>query len=157
MGLKGKLALVTGGSRGIGREIARQLAKEGAHVVVGALHLDGAEKTADLICSDGGSASALRMDVTQREEVGETFRLIAEKYKLLDILINNAGITRDGLLVRMREDDWDSVLNANLKGCFLCTQLAAKHMLKQKQGAIVNITSVVGLTGNPDNTFPGRS
>lgn len=149
MGLKGKLALVTGGSRGIGREIARQLAKEGAHVIICALHLDGAEETADSICSEGGSASALRMDVTQREEVGKTFRLIAEKYKLLDILINNAGITRDGLLVRMKEDDWDSVLNTNLKGCFLCTQLAAKHMLKQKQGAIVNITSVVGLTGNP--------
>jgi len=148
MELKNKLALITGGAQGIGREIAEQLAGQGAHVVIGDFNLEGAEKTAEAICAAGGAASAVRLDVTQAAEVRSVFESIAEEHKLLDILVNNAGITRDGLLLRMKEDDWDRVLDTNLKGCFFCTQQAVKQMIKQKAGSIVNIASIVGVMGN---------
>lgn len=143
-----KLALVTGGAQGIGLEISRRLAREGTHVVIADIQLEVAEKSAESIRADGGSASAVRLDVTQIDEVQKVFESIAKEYKLLDILVNNAGITRDGLLIRMKEDDWDKVLTTNLKGCFLCTQQAAKQMIKQKRGSIVNIASIVGIMGN---------
>lgn len=148
METNGKLAMITGGAQGIGLEISRQLAREGTHVVIADIQLEVAEKSAESICADGGSASAVRLDVTQGEEVRKVFESVAKEHKLLDILVNNAGITRDGLLIRMKEDDWDKVLATNLKGCFLCTQQAAKQMIKQKRGSIVNIASVVGVMGN---------
>ena len=148
MELKGKIALVTGGARGIGQYISEELAKQGAHVFLGGTNIEVAEKTAESIRNSGGSATAVRLDVTRSEEVQSVFSKIANEHKLLDILVNNAGITKDGLLVRMKEDDWDQVLAVNLKGAFLCGQQAVKHMMKQKQGAIVNISSIVGLSGN---------
>lgn len=148
MELKGKVALVTGGARGIGQFISEELARQGAHVFLGGTNLDTAEKTAASIRQKGGDASAVRLDVTRAEEVHAVFDSIAKNHKLLDILVNNAGITKDGLLVRMKEEDWDQVLAVNLKGAFLCGQQAVKQMMKQKQGAIVNISSIVGLSGN---------
>ena len=146
MELKGKIALVTGGARGIGLAIAQQLADMGASVVIADLQLDIAEQAAKDL--PGVSSFAVKLDVTNSEEVQSVFNAIANDKKPLDILVNNAGITRDGLMVRMKEADWDSVLSTNLKACFICIQQAGKQMMKQKAGAIVNITSIVGLMGN---------
>ncbi len=146
--LKGKIALVTGGGRGIGQFIAEELARQGAHVILGGTNLDVAEKTAETMRNKGYASSAVRLDVSRSEEVQSVFDAIAKAHKLLDILVNNAGITRDGLLVRMKEEDWDQVLDVNLKGAFLCGQQAVKQMMRQKQGSIVNVSSIVGLSGN---------
>jgi 3-oxoacyl-[acyl-carrier protein] reductase len=146
--LNGKIALVTGGGRGIGLFISEELARQGAHVFLGGTNLEVAEKSAASIRINGGKASAVRLDVSKSEEVHSVFDSIAKEHKLLDILVNNAGITKDGLLVRMKEEDWDQVLAVNLKGAFLCGQQAVKQMMKQKQGAIVNVSSIVGLSGN---------
>jgi 3-oxoacyl-[acyl-carrier protein] reductase len=148
MGLNGKIALVTGGAQGIGLAIARNLAEDGAHVVLADIQLEAAETSAESIKSYGGAASAVRIDVTDSSEIQSVFDSISKDHKLVDILVNNAGITRDGLLVRMKEADWDSVLSTNLKGCFLCTQQAIKQMMKQRSGSIVNIASIVGVMGN---------
>ena len=148
MELKDKVALVTGGGQGIGQVIGDNLAKSGAHVVLGDINLENAEKSAKAILANGGSASAILLNVADPENVKEVFDLIAKEFKPLDILVNNAGITKDGLFVRMKEDDWDQVLAVNLKGSFLCGQQAAKQMMKQRQGAIVNIASIVGVMGN---------
>ena len=148
MELKDKVALVTGGGQGIGRVIGDNLAKSGAHVIFGDINLENAEKSAKAILANGGSASAILLNVADPENVKEVFDLIAKEFKPLDILVNNAGITKDGLFVRMKEDDWDRVLAVNLKGSFLCGQQAAKQMMKQRQGAIVNIASIVGVMGN---------
>ena len=148
MELKGKIALVTGGGQGIGQVIGNHLAKIGAHVVFGDINLKNAEKSAEDVSASGGKASAILLNVTDPENVKVAFDSIKSEFKSLDILINNAGITKDGLFVRMKEDDWDRVLAVNLKGSFLCGQQAAKHMMKQRQGAIVNIASIVGIMGN---------
>ena len=148
MELKGKVALVTGGGQGIGQVIGNHLAKIGAHVVFGDINLKNAEKSAEDVSASGGKASAILLNVTDPENVKVAFDSIKSEFKSLDILINNAGITKDGLFVRMKEDDWDRVLAVNLKGSFLCGQQAAKHMMKQRQGAIVNIASIVGIMGN---------
>ena len=148
MELKDKVALVTGGGQGIGRVIGDNLAKSGAHVIFGDINLENAEKSAKAIRANGGSGSSILLDVADPENVKEVFDLIVKKFKPLDILVNNAGITKDGLFVRMKEDDWDRVLAVNLKGSFLCGQQAAKQMMKQRQGAIVNIASIVGVMGN---------
>ena len=148
MELKGKIALVTGGGQGIGQVIGNHLAKIGAHVVFGDINLKNAEKSAEDVSASGGKASAILLNVTDPENVKVAFDSIKSEFKLLDILINNAGITKDGLFVRMTEDEWDSVLAVNLTGSFLCGQQAAKHMMKQRQGAIVNIASIVGIMGN---------
>jgi 3-oxoacyl-[acyl-carrier protein] reductase len=148
MELKGKIALVTGGGQGIGQVIGNHLAKIGAHVVFGDINLKNAEKSAEEVSASGGKASAILLNVTDPENVKVAFDSIKSEFKSLDILINNAGITKDGLFVRMKEDDWDSVLAVNLKGSFLCGQQAAKHMMKQRQGVIVNIASIVGIMGN---------
>jgi len=148
MGLEGKVALITGGAQGIGLTVGEELARKGAHVVLGDVNIEGAEKSAESIKSQGGSASAIQLNVISSKEVQKAFDSISKEFKLVDILVNNAGVTRDGLMVRMKEADWDLVLSINLKGCFLCSQQAAKQMMKQKDGAIVNIASIVGLMGN---------
>jgi len=148
MELKNKVALVTGGGQGIGQVIGDNLAKSGAHVIFGDINLENAEKSAEDVLANGGNASAILINVADPENVKVAFDSIAKEFKPLDILINNAGITKDGLFVRMKEDDWDRVLAVNLKGSFLCGQQAAKHMMKQRQGAIVNIASIVGVMGN---------
>jgi 3-oxoacyl-[acyl-carrier protein] reductase len=148
MELKDKVALVTGGAQGIGRTISEELAHAGAHVVLGDVNLEGAQATAEAINVSGGSASAVKIDVSNAIEVREVFDFIMKDKKPVDIVVNNAGITRDGLMVRMKENDWDLVLDINLKGSFLCSQQAAKQMMKQKSGAIVNIASIVGVMGN---------
>ena len=148
MELKDKIALVTGGGQGIGQVIGDNLAKSGAHVIFGDINLENAEKSAEDVLANGGNASATLINVADPENVKVAFDSIAKEFKPLDILVNNAGITKDGLFVRMKEDDWDRVLAVNLKGSFLCGQQAAKHMMKQRQGAIVNIASIVGVMGN---------
>jgi 3-oxoacyl-[acyl-carrier protein] reductase len=148
MELKDKIALVTGGGQGIGQVIGDNLAKSGAHVIFGDINLENAEKSAENVLANGGNASATLINVADPENVKVAFDSIAKEFKPVDILINNAGITKDGLFVRMKEDDWDRVLAVNLKGSFLCGQQAAKHMMKQRQGAIVNIASIVGVMGN---------
>ena len=148
MELKDKVAFVSGGAQGIGRTISEELARAGAHVVLGDVNLEGAQATAEAINISGGSASAVKIDVSNATEVREVFDFIIKDKKPVDILVNNAGITRDGLMVRMKESDWDLVLDINLKGSFLCSQQAAKQMMKQKSGAIVNIASIVGVMGN---------
>ena len=148
MELNDKIALVTGGAQGIGRTIAEELAAQGAHVVLADINGEGAEKSAEAIRAKGQKASGVRLDVSSAEDVQGVFEGIAKEHKPVDILVNNAGITRDGLMVRMKEEDWNRVLDINLKGTFLCAQQGAKQMMKQKKGAIVSIASIVGVMGN---------
>ena len=148
MELQNKVALVTGGAQGIGKTIGEELTRAGAHVVLGDVNLEGAQVTAEAINNNGGSASAIKIDVSNATEVQQVFDFIMKDKKPVDIVVNNAGITRDGLMLRMKEIDWDLVLDINLKGSFLCSQQAAKQMMKQKSGVIVNISSIVGVMGN---------
>ncbi|HOP41487.1 MAG TPA: 3-oxoacyl-[acyl-carrier-protein] reductase [Geobacteraceae bacterium] len=148
MSLKGKKALVTGASRGIGKAVAMKLAAEGAEVIVTATSLERAQKTADAIAALGGKAVPVKVDVGIPSDVEALFKVVVEEFGSLDILVNNAGITRDGLLMRMKDEEWDSVLDINLKGTFLCTREAVKLMAKAKSGRIVNVASVVGEMGN---------
>jgi len=148
MTLSGQVALVTGASRGIGRAVALKLASEGATVIVTATSEQGAATTAEAITAAAGTAKAVKLDVTQPAEVEALFSTLVAEYGRLDILVNNAGITKDGLLMRMKESDWDAVLDTNLKGAFLCTREAAKIMTKARSGRIINISSVVGEMGN---------
>ncbi|HSW61215.1 MAG TPA: 3-oxoacyl-[acyl-carrier-protein] reductase [bacterium] len=149
MTLKGKTAVVTGGYRGIGKAIALKLASMGANVVINDI---GAPETADDTVNEikalGVDSEAVQANVAVEEEVNGMIAKVIEKYGKIDILINNAGITRDGLLMKMKEADWQSVLDVNLKGVFLCTKAVVRPMMQQKGGSIVNITSVVGITGN---------
>ncbi|MBW4618052.1 MAG: 3-oxoacyl-[acyl-carrier-protein] reductase [Cyanosarcina radialis HA8281-LM2] len=148
--LKGQVALVTGASRGIGRSIALALAAEGANVAVNyASSSTAAEKVVAEITASGGNAIALPADVSQAERVDSLIRSVMDKWQRIDILVNNAGITRDNLLLRMKPEDWQAVIDLNLTGVFLCTRAVSKIMLKQRSGRIVNITSVAGQMGNP--------
>lgn len=153
MSLTGKIALVTGagrGGRGIGRGIALALAQAGADIAITArTHVADAEAVAEAVRETGRNALAVQCDVSDATSVEALFTTVKEHFGRVDILVNNAGITRDTLLLRMSEEDWDSVLDANLKGTFLCTRAAAKIMLKQKIGRIINITSVNGQVGSP--------
>ncbi|MED5264336.1 MAG: 3-oxoacyl-[acyl-carrier-protein] reductase [Cyanobacteriota bacterium] len=147
--LTGQTALITGGSRGIGRAVALALAEAGAEVVVNySSSADAAEEVVQAITSNGGSAYAIKANVAEEDAVDQLIKTVLERSSSLDILINNAGITRDGLLMRMKTEDWQAVVNLNLTGVFLCTRAVARTMLKQKSGRIINITSVVGLMGN---------
>ncbi len=147
--LEGKVAIVTGASRGIGREIALLFAKEGAQLVLTARSLDALQKLAQEITAFGGkSPMVFELDVKNAAKVEEMTDKTLDNYSRIDILVNNAGITRDGLFVRMSEDQWDEVLNTNLKGTFLCMRAASKAMMKQRAGRIINMASVIGLTGN---------
>jgi 3-oxoacyl-[acyl-carrier protein] reductase len=148
MTLEGRIALVTGASRGIGRAIAAELAARGATVVLGARDESKLAEAVGAITAAGGRAGAVALDVADRASVEAAFARILEEHGRIDGLVNNAGITRDTLLLRMKPDDWDAVLATNLTGAFHTTQAALKPMLKQRAGRIVNITSVVGLTGN---------
>ncbi|OLN33327.1 3-oxoacyl-[acyl-carrier-protein] reductase [Desulfosporosinus metallidurans] len=143
------VAIVTGSGRGIGRSIALELASAGAKVVVNyAGRSDKAEETVELIRQAGGESLAVQADVSQEIDVKRLIQTTLDHYGKINILVNNAGITRDTLLLRMKETDWDAVLDTNLKGVFLCTKAVSKGMLKQRSGVIVNISSVVGLSGN---------
>ena len=147
--LAGQTALVTGASRGIGRAVALHLAAAGATVAVNyASSADAAEAVVAEITAAGGNAYALKGDVSQEAEVEQLVAAVLERSGSLDVLVNNAGITRDGLLMRMKTADWQAVLDLNLSGVFLCTRAVTRTMLKQKRGRIINITSVVGLMGN---------
>ena len=149
MSLNGQVAVITGASRGIGRAIALKLSAAGAAVVVTATTVEGAKRTADEIVASGGRALALKVDVSVASEVEALFKEAVSAFGRLDILVNNAGITKDGLLLRMKEADWDAVMDVNLKGAFNCTREAAKLMSKARYGRIVNVSSVVGEMGNP--------
>ncbi len=147
--LTGKTAIVTGGSRGIGRAIALCLAAEGANVaVIYAGNTAAAEETLQAITDKGGKAISIQCDVANEDAVTAMVKQVKEQFGSIDILVNNAGITRDGLLMRMKTADWQAVLDTNLTGTFFCTKAVTKWMMKQRSGAIVNLTSVVGLTGN---------
>jgi 3-oxoacyl-[acyl-carrier protein] reductase len=146
--LSGKNALVTGGGRGIGKEIALTLAKAGANVAVCDLDMATAQATASEIAAFGVSGLALQADVSKSVDVGRMFSEFCTKFPAIEILVNNAGITRDGLILRMKEEDWDLVMSINLKSAFLCSKEASKLMMKARFGKIVNISSVVGIMGN---------
>ncbi|MHB1419017.1 MAG: 3-oxoacyl-[acyl-carrier-protein] reductase [Bacillota bacterium] len=149
MVLGGKAAIVTGSSRGIGRSTALALAKEGASVLVNyAGNAAAAEAVAEEIRGMGGEAFTFRADVSKNEDALNLIGAAIERFGKIDILVNNAGITRDNILLRMREEDWDSVLDTNLKSVYNCSKAALKPMIKQRGGRIINISSVVGLTGN---------
>jgi 3-oxoacyl-[acyl-carrier protein] reductase len=151
--LEGKVALVTGGSQGIGESIAKALGVAGAHVVVAARGEEKAATVAEAIAAAGGKAEALRLDVGDPASVSAAFKALVLKHGKLDVLVNNAGITDDGLILRMSKESWDRVIATDLTGVFLCAQEAAKVMLKKRvPGRIVNITSVVGLMGNAGQT-----
>ncbi|HXV20008.1 MAG TPA: 3-oxoacyl-[acyl-carrier-protein] reductase [Desulfuromonadales bacterium] len=146
--MKDKVAAITGASRGIGRSIALALAGEGAKIVASARNAAELEKLVAEIREKGGEAIAVAGDVAVTADADRLVDAAVAAYGRLDILVNNAGITRDGLLLRMKDEDWDAVLNVNLKGAFLCTRAAAKVMSKQRYGRIINISSVVGEMGN---------
>jgi 3-oxoacyl-[acyl-carrier protein] reductase len=147
--LKDKVAVITGAGRGIGRAIALQMAREGASLVCWDIDGEAAAQTAGDIETMGRAALSLQVDVTQLEQVSDAVEQILKRFSSIDILVNNAGITRDNLLIRMSSQDWDQVLDVNLKGAFHCTKSVARQMMKQRSGRIVNIASVVGLMGNP--------
>jgi 3-oxoacyl-[acyl-carrier protein] reductase len=148
--LKDQVAIVTGASRGIGRAIALQLASQGAKVVVNyASSSAAADQVVTDIVTNGGEAIALKADVSQADQVDTLINTTLEKFKRIDILVNNAGITRDTLLLRMKLEEWQAVIDLNLTGVFLCTKLVSKIMLKQRSGRIINIASVAGQMGNP--------
>lgn len=148
--LKNKAALVTGASRGIGRAIALKLAEQGAKVAVNfAGREDKATEVVNEIIQKGGEAFAIQGNVADMEDVQRMVKEAITRFGSLDILVNNAGITRDNLIMRMKEDEWDDVINTNLKGAFNCTKAVTRQMMKQRFGRIINITSIVGVSGNP--------
>lgn len=147
--LSGQIALVTGASRGIGRAIAIDLAKAGAKVVCVARNVEKLEETAAAIRGAGGEAEVVACDVTSGERVGALIDDVAERLGGLQILVNNAGITRDTLLPRMSDEQWDDVINTNLRGAFLFTRAATRVMMQARYGRVINISSVSGLMGNP--------
>ncbi|AMM92428.1 3-oxoacyl-ACP reductase [Peribacillus simplex] len=147
--LEGKKALVTGASRGIGREVALELARQGADV---AINYSGSETKANEVVEEikalGRKAFAIQCDVANSDSVTSMIKEVIEQFGRVDILVNNAGITRDNLLMRMKEEEWDSVINTNLKGVFLCTKAVTRQMMKQRSGRIINMASIVGVSGN---------
>jgi len=148
MVLKNKISIVTGGAQGIGKEIATKLAEAGSHIIICDINEEKLKPTKDEIERLGVEVLALKVDVSNYNQVKDLVIKTLDKFKKIDILINNAGITRDGLLLRMDEDAWDSVLRVNLKGAFNFTKAVVRSMLKQKEGVIINISSIIGLMGN---------
>ncbi len=146
----GKAAVVTGASRGIGRTVALRLAAEGAKVVVNySGSQDKAEAVVEEIRAAGGEAFVFQANVSDADQVKDMMDETIKQFGSIDFLVNNAGITRDNLLMRMKEDEWDDVLSINLKGVFLCTKAVTRQMMRQRSGKIVNLASVVGIVGNP--------
>ena len=146
--LSGKVSLVTGASRGIGCGIAKTLAKNGAHVVCVSRNQSDVQSVADIITTVGGIATAVACDISDMDNVSKLIKDTITTHDHLDILVNNAGVTRDNLLLRMSEDDWNTVLDINLKAVFIAIKAAARTMIKQRHGRIINISSLVGLMGN---------
>lgn len=150
MNLSGKAVLVTGASRGIGREIALEFARRGANVAV---NYAGSETKANEVVDEikgmGQESFVIKCDVSNGEEVAAMIKETIDRFGKIDILVNNAGITKDNLLMRMKEEEWDDVININLKGVFLCTKAVTRQMMKQRSGRIINIASIVGVSGNP--------
>ncbi|WP_430785993.1 3-oxoacyl-[acyl-carrier-protein] reductase [Virgibacillus flavescens] len=148
--LKGKSALVTGASRGIGKAIAIELAKQGANVAV---NYAGSEAKAQAVVEEieniGVKAFKIQADVANETDVKGMIKEVIGQFGSIDILVNNAGITRDNLLMRMKEEEFDQVINTNLKGVFICTKAVTRQMMKQKSGRIINVSSIVGVSGNP--------
>ncbi|SCL94210.1 3-oxoacyl-[acyl-carrier-protein] reductase [Sporanaerobacter sp. PP17-6a] len=149
MTINGRNAIVTGGTRGIGRSIALGLARNGVNVAITYISNDDkAKEVIDEIKKFEVKGIAVKADISEEKDVKNMVELVLKQFDSVDILINNAGITKDGLLVRMKSEDWDSVINTNLRGTYLVTKAVSKNMIRQKSGIIVNIASVVGLTGN---------
>jgi len=146
--LDNKHALVTGGGQGIGRSICLALARQGAGVAVCDINEETASKTAEEVKALGVSSVAVKVNVTSSADVTAMVEKVVSAFGKIDILVNNAGITRDNLLIRMKEEDWDSVIAVNLKSAFLCSKEVVRHMMKARQGRIINIASVIGLVGN---------
>lgn len=149
MDFKGQVAIVTGGGRGIGRAIAEGLAKRGVNLAIADINPDEAIESAEAFTALGVKAIGIKLDVSKSEEVKKVFEDIRSEFNRIDILVNNAGITKDSLLLRMKEEDWDSVVDINLKSVFLCSKEAIKEMSQRRYGRIVNITSVAAFMGNP--------
>src|SRR5699024_3649722 len=142
-------ALVTGGSRGIGRATAIELSKEGANVII--TYNSNEEKAKEVIKEiekNGVKGLAIKADVSSEEDVKSMMKTIKSQFDSIDVLVNNAGVTKDNLLIRMKSEDWDKVINTNLKGVYLCTKAVVRGMMKKRHGKIVNIASVVGISGN---------
>ncbi len=148
MNVSGRVAIVTGGGQGIGKAICLKLASYGADVAVVDVNLENAQQTANEIKQMGRRSLALKVDVVSSKETEEMAEKVFKEMEAIHILINNAGITRDGLILRMKEEDWDAVLDVNLKGAFNCTKAVLKYMTKMRWGRVVNVASVVGVTGN---------
>jgi 3-oxoacyl-[acyl-carrier protein] reductase len=148
MDLTGKIALVTGSGRGIGKAIAYRLAVAGATVIINDIS-DSAEVTATEIRGKGYKSTFIKASVSVSQEVNQMMEKIIADYGRIDILVNNAGITRDALTMRMSDEDWDAVINVNLKSVFVCTRASLKYMMKQRYGKIINISSITGIVGNP--------
>ena len=148
MNLSGKVALITGGGRGIGKAITLKLVSAGAMAVVNDIALPGAQTVVDEIKAQGGDGLAIAADVSSATDVARLVDMSIAHYGHIDILVNNAGITRDQLLLRMTDSEWDDVLNIDLRSVFLCTRAVIKHMLKERRGRIVSVASIVGLMGN---------
>lgn len=146
--LDGKIAIITGAARGIGFGIAKTYAEEGAQVIIIDLSQDAVDEAVKTLTDASYLATGFAADVTDNAVIEKIFKQIFNEFGKIDILINNAGITRDGLLMKMKEADWDLVMNVNLKGTFICTQKVCRYMMKKRSGAIINIASVIGLMGN---------
>lgn len=147
--LQGQVALVTGASRGIGRAIALELGRQGAVVIGTATSQDGADKITAYLQEAGVSGKGMALDVTVLDQVNSTVSAIDQEYGAVSILVNNAGITRDNLLMRMKDDEWDSILDTNLRSAFWLSRAVIKSMMKARKGRIINIASVIGAIGNP--------
>ncbi|NIS37823.1 3-oxoacyl-[acyl-carrier-protein] reductase [Candidatus Saccharibacteria bacterium] len=148
MNLKNKVVVITGSTKGIGKEIALEFARNEAKVVVSGRNEDRAKQVCEDIETSGGTAIYVVADVSHPQEASHLMATSIKEFERIDVLVNNAGITKDNLLMRMSEDDWDQVLNINLKGAFHCIKFVTRQMMKQRSGRIINITSVVGQMGN---------
>jgi 3-oxoacyl-[acyl-carrier protein] reductase len=155
--LNGKNAIVTGAARGIGQQIALKLAEEGADLALCDVQTEWLEETKAKVEALGRRAEVYAVDVSNSAQVNDGVAQVAKDFGTIDVVVNNAGITRDGLLMRMSEEDWDLVMNINLKGTFLMTKAASRFMMKQRSGVFVNIASVIGLMGNPGQANYGAS
>lgn len=149
MDLSEQVAIVTGGSRGIGKGIARQLAAAGAKVIIVSVRPEPAQAAIDELAADGLTIESRLANVANADEVDQLVKGVTKEFGRVDILVNNAGVTRDNLLVRLKQTDWETVMDINLRGAFNCIKAVSRPMMKARSGRIINISSVVGLTGNP--------